>query len=134
MACPFCRGQSGRSRGTRFPPALKGAAPCDPPPGNGGQIRCGTAGTDAALSAVAEMADIARRNEACDRQRASAFCNTVSSQLYGVSPTNEEVYVPCCDPCNGCKEYRLRERSTFWPAFAHPRWLRCDELYHGNNG
>jgi len=34
----------------------------------------------------------------------------------------------CCDT-QGCAVFRSDQRSSFWPAFARPRWLSCDELY-----
>lgn len=45
------------------------------------------------------------------------------------SPMAEREYRECVDP-NGCTAlYPAECRSTFWPSFAHPRWLCCSDLY-----
>ena len=43
-------------------------------------------------------------------------------------PALKEPTEICCD-CSGCKEYPRKCRNKFWPSFAHPRWLCCDDLY-----
>lgn len=53
---------------------------------------------------------------------------SVAEELYsGIS--EEIVVLPCCDSVNGCGEYNAGRRCTYWPSFAHPRWLSCQELY-----
>jgi hypothetical protein len=38
-------------------------------------------------------------------------------------------YLRCCDTV-GCADYKAEHRNPFWPKFAHPQWLDCDELYN----
>ena len=41
-------------------------------------------------------------------------------------------YRVCCDE-NGCCRYPCSCRNPYWPEFAHPRWLSCEDLYNGSN-
>lgn len=51
-----------------------------------------------------------------------------------IYPSREEVlasheYRLCTDQ-NGCfASYPVECRDSFWPSFAHPRWLCCEDLY-----
>ncbi|MGI5967462.1 MULTISPECIES: hypothetical protein [Anaerotruncus] len=35
----------------------------------------------------------------------------------------------CCDQDGCCGLFPEACRNTFWPDFAHPRWLCCQDLY-----
>jgi len=35
----------------------------------------------------------------------------------------------CTDPLYICDGYDPQLRDPFWPDFAHPRWLSCEQLY-----
>jgi len=35
----------------------------------------------------------------------------------------------CIDPLYSCENYKHKLRNSFWPIFAHPRWLSCGKLY-----
>ena len=35
----------------------------------------------------------------------------------------------CCDESGCCGLFPEECRNTFWPDFAHPRWLCCKDLY-----
>lgn len=56
-----------------------------------------------------------------------------AEEVYGVRFASELsercIPVTCCDNLCGCREFNLLHRSPFWPAFAHPRWLSCQQLY-----
>ena len=53
---------------------------------------------------------------------------TPARELYGIRTTVQNLRT-CCDPYFGCRQYPAEARNSFWPGFAHPRWLNCDELY-----
>lgn len=69
----------------------------------------------------------------------SGFCPPSGTDCTPFYPelTQEELlqqrdYRPCTDE-NGCTGYFPAEcRNTFWPSFAHPRWLCCRDLYCNN--
>lgn len=41
-------------------------------------------------------------------------------------------YSICCNEDGCCYKVRNDERNCYWPEFAHPRWLTCQELYRSN--
>ncbi len=36
----------------------------------------------------------------------------------------------CCDQNGCCRVYPCSWRNSYWPEFAHPRWLCCRDLYN----
>lgn len=59
----------------------------------------------------------------------STICleDSTARELYQ-GTARERAVRTCCD-AYGCGDYAAEGRGGFWPAFAHPRWLSCDELY-----
>lgn len=55
---------------------------------------------------------------------------TIAEEVYdGIKPSI--LIENCCDSrINGCAEYDTSMRCPYWPKFAHPRWLSCDELHN----
>lgn len=105
-----------------------------------GMGRCSTRGTDAAAAAAAVAAQARNEQNCCAQaaRQAENCCNpccvspqtgTVGEELYGGRNTRNVVLTTCCDPGCGCREYNIADRCPFWPTFAHPRWLSCDQLY-----
>lgn len=102
-------------------------------------IRCNNNGINAAARAAATEAivrnDLRRAQEAMQQTRtgrAAPCMSTVSQELYGGNRSTSPIMTSCCDPLDGCQERNIANRDTFWPTFAHPRWLSCDQLYSRN--
>lgn len=54
---------------------------------------------------------------------------TITEELF-VGTETPILVRSCCDRAiNGCVEYDTRARCPYWPSFARPRWLTCDELH-----
>lgn len=51
---------------------------------------------------------------------------TIAEELY-TGYENAIVVQNCCD-YQGCHLVDTRRRCQYWPSFAHPRWLTCDQL------
>lgn len=142
MACSFC-GNSSCGRGRTF---VTGSATV-----GGTRNQCGNrrprcvANTNAMAAAVTSESirrsgcaqrAVQRNNCCCKRctqQRANCSGDRIGRELYGAAAAKNTVYTTCSDPCGGSREYRLDQRNTYWPTFARPRWLTCDELYGRHN-
>ena len=79
--------------------------------------------------------DTAANIQAMDENRCPCPC--VDCTPIVVEPTPEEIliernYQPCTDPNGVTTLYPEVCRNTFWPSFAHPRWLCCSALYCQN--
>lgn len=46
---------------------------------------------------------------------------------------HEDRLQSCCDLNGCCCLYPANCRNPFWPAFTHPRWLCCTDLYDGKS-
>ncbi len=91
---------------------------------------------------LSERNDLFMMNNCCNNsnrkqncgQYAKGGCSYPKYQCQGkpvpapLFPALTEPTEICCD-CSGCKEYPTKCRNKFWPSFAHPRWLCCDDLY-----
>lgn len=55
---------------------------------------------------------------------------TAAEALYDPQAGLRQVDI-CRDPYRGSGRYPASRRDPYWPSFAHPRWLSCDELYGG---
>lgn len=58
------------------------------------------------------------------------FCNAPSNltqQLYSCIPS--DILVDACYDNCGCSIHPRAARCPFWPNFARPRWLCCNQLY-----
>ncbi len=53
---------------------------------------------------------------------------TTGEELYAGPACSVEMET-CCDAYCGCREFPAAARDPFWPSFARPRWLSCEELY-----
>jgi len=62
------------------------------------------------------------RNSVC-----SAGCNARSCRF-----VNTNSLRTCCNISGCCCNYQASCRNPYWPEFAHPTWLSCDDLYDGN--
>lgn len=134
-------GVSSRS-GSACPGRGRPGSPC-PSAQCSSDVRCSQNRNAAAAATTAALA----RNARCAADQAAANCcrggspvvrqaacvEPIGCQLYGGTAAAAPVYTTCCDPCVGLLEYRLDGRDPFWPAFARPRWLSCDELYGRSN-
>lgn len=54
-----------------------------------------------------------------------------AAELYGPEFRDGVTMRTCCDAYTGCHQFRSSLRSSFWPSFAHPRWMSCRDLYSG---
>lgn len=64
-----------------------------------------------------------------DRRDCRTTPETVTEELYA---GNEEkiLLLECCDPEHGYRHFNAARRCEYWPSFAHPRWLTCEEIYN----
>ena len=64
-----------------------------------------------------------------DTRSCMGGCNgeplAMTSPLSGSEATLER----CCDQNGCCGMYLRCCRNPFWPSFAHPSWLCCNQLY-----
>ena len=73
-----------------------------------------------------------RKNNTCNDcvTRAVSGCPANSDcEWYPIEETCERTMRMCCDQNGCCGMYPQDCRNTFWPDFAHPRWLCCRDLY-----
>lgn len=54
---------------------------------------------------------------------------STAQQFYSCGETTP-TYIPYYDSCCPGRLYLQDNRNSFWPAFAHPRWLTSDQLYN----
>lgn len=66
-------------------------------------------------------------NVITDRLYCCTSPNSVAEELY--SGMNTDILLKTCYDGSGPSYYDARKRCVFWPSFAHPRWLTCEELY-----
>lgn len=70
--------------------------------------------------------------QCCDPLRNPELCtqcqNNLNNGFYGRAPVRN-IQTMCCD-ASGCSRYDVSNRNSFWPSFARPRWLNCNELYN----
>lgn len=134
MACPFCRNCGGAAR-SRTGRGRNSAA--------NQRIQCGTAANANAVAAAQQSAAL-RRENCLRREGASTRCcqcgnarnanvpecgDRIGRELYGAPVADEAITTTCSDPCTGRREYPIDQRNPFWPTFARPRWLTCEQLY-----
>lgn len=70
----------------------------------------------------------AARTVITNRMNCCIPSGSTSEEMY-TEITPEILMARCCDEVTGCKEFETERRNSFWPSFAHPRWLTCRELF-----